>query len=132
MREYRYLSYTYRQRRKKKNLFFYENVKDKISLAKSLYGTGVGNMDVAHSASPNYRLRQERIRHNWRQQELADLLGIAPVTVSRWEGGTQQPSLYYREKLCAFFGKSPEELGLVPEKPILLEGASVWNVPFPR
>ncbi|HET8842670.1 MAG TPA: FxSxx-COOH system tetratricopeptide repeat protein [Ktedonobacteraceae bacterium] len=89
-------------------------------------------MDVSHSASPNYRLRQERIRRNWRQQELADLLGIAPVTVSRWEGGTQQPSLYYREKLCAFFGKSPEELGLVLEKPILLEGASVWNVPFPR
>lgn len=84
----------------------------------------------------NRRLQQERIQRNWRQRDLANLLGITPVTVSRWEGGSQQPSPYFREKLCALFGKSPEELGLVSEKRDLTsvspEGASLWNVPFSR
>jgi tetratricopeptide (TPR) repeat protein/transcriptional regulator with XRE-family HTH domain len=70
-----------------------------------------------HPASPNLRLRQERIQHNWHQQKLADLLGTTQVTISRWEGGSQQPSPYFREKLCALFDKSAQDLGLIPEEP---------------
>src|SRR5579864_3996284 len=63
----------------------------------------------------NERLRQQRIARNWRQQEVADQLGIALVTVQRWERGFQQPSAYYRVKLSALFGVSAQELGLLEE-----------------
>ncbi|HEU5382543.1 MAG TPA: helix-turn-helix transcriptional regulator [Ktedonobacteraceae bacterium] len=70
-------------------------------------------MDISSSVFPNDRLRRERIRHNWRQQDLANRLGTTVVTVKRWERGSQQPGAYYRVKLCALFGKSVEELGFV-------------------
>ena len=59
------------------------------------------------------QLRQERVRRNWRQQDLADHLGTSVVTVQRWERGSHCPSAYFRIKLCALFGKSAEELGFV-------------------
>ncbi|GHO80418.1 tetratricopeptide repeat protein [Ktedonobacter sp. SOSP1-85] len=37
------------------------------------------------------------------------------ITIQRWERGIQQPSAYYRVKLCALFGLSAQELGLVEE-----------------
>src|SRR5438876_426305 len=93
-------------------------------------------MSTSHSISPNHRLRQERMRWNWRQQDLAALLGTTPGTVSRWEGGSQKPGPYFREKLCTLFGKNPEELGLVLEEHHLIfvtsEEVLLWNVPFPR
>jgi tetratricopeptide (TPR) repeat protein/transcriptional regulator with XRE-family HTH domain len=72
-------------------------------------------MDVPSSPRPCDRLRQERIRHNYRQQDVADYVGTTVSTVKRWERGSQQPGPYYRAKLCALFGKSAEELGLIPE-----------------
>ena len=48
-------------------------------------------MDLSSSASWNRRLRYERIRRNWRQQDLADQLGTTAVTIRRWERGTQHP-----------------------------------------
>lgn len=69
----------------------------------------------ASSSTPwNDRIRQERIRRNWRQQDLADQLETTVVTIQRWERGAQQPSAYFRVKLCALFDKSAEELGLLP------------------
>ncbi len=41
------------------------------------------------------RLRQERIRRNWRQQDLADQLGTTVITIKRWERGRQLPSSYF-------------------------------------
>ena len=63
-------------------------------------------MDAYPSSHRNERLRQERIRRNWRQQDVADHLGTTVVTVKRWERGSQQPSAYFRVKLCTLFGKS--------------------------
>jgi transcriptional regulator with XRE-family HTH domain len=57
-------------------------------------------------------LREERLQRGWSQQELADRLGTTVVTIKRWERGTQQPSAYFRVKLCTLFDKSEEELGL--------------------
>src|SRR5579884_1947511 len=71
------------------------------------------NMHADHSPTPNHRLRQERIKRNWRQQDLADQLGTTEISIRRWERGSHQPSAYFREKLCTLFGKSAEELGLV-------------------
>ena len=93
-------------------------------------------MDLSHIAHPNDRLRQERIRRNWRQKDIAEQLGTTVLTVKRWERGHQQPGPYFREKLCALFDKSPADLGLIPEEPYLLsvppEATSLWNIPFPR
>ncbi len=62
-------------------------------------------MDVSNLACPNDLLRQERIRCSWRQSEVADRLGTTVVTVNRWERGIQQPSAYFRLKLCALMGE---------------------------
>jgi transcriptional regulator with XRE-family HTH domain len=70
-------------------------------------------MHADNSPTPNHRLRQERIRRNWRQQDLADQLETTVISIRRWERGSHQPSAYFREKLCTLFGKSAEELGLV-------------------
>ena len=72
-------------------------------------------MDASPSTNFNHRLRQERVGRNWRQQDLADQLGTTVVTIKRWERGSQCPSAYFRVKLCALFGKSAEELGLLLE-----------------
>jgi len=61
------------------------------------------------------RLREERFKHNLSQEKLAEKLGVSPVTVNRWEQGAQQPRAYGRIKLCELFGKSAEELGLLPD-----------------
>src|SRR5689334_4284238 len=74
-------------------------------------------MHASDASSWNDRLRQERILRNWRQQDLADELGTTVLTVQRWERGSYQPSAYFRIKLCALFGKSAEELGLVDGNP---------------
>jgi tetratricopeptide (TPR) repeat protein/transcriptional regulator with XRE-family HTH domain len=107
-------------------------------------------MGIADTFRSNDRLRQERIGHNWRQQDLADQLGTTVVTIRRWERGSQQPSAYFRVKLCALFGKSAEELGLgvgnaqpspPSERDVLEENSmdsssadsfTTWTVPYRR
>src|SRR5581483_7661363 len=86
-------------------------------------------MDASALTSWKDRLRQERIRRNWRQQDLADQLGTTVVTIQRWERGSHQPSAYFRIKLCALFGKSAEELGLVPEGPLATPPETVMGSP---
>src|SRR6266700_1543722 len=63
----------------------------------------------------NQRLIDERHQRQWSQQELANLIGTTPVNVSRWERGVTSPSPYFRQQLCTLLGKSPYELGLLPE-----------------
>lgn len=70
-------------------------------------------MDLQEKSSWSELLRQERIRRNWRQREVAEQLGTTTVTVTRWERGSHLPSAYFRVKLCALFGKSAEELGFI-------------------
>jgi tetratricopeptide (TPR) repeat protein/transcriptional regulator with XRE-family HTH domain len=70
-------------------------------------------MNISDKAHFKDLLRQERIRRNWRQRDVADQVGTTVVTANRWESGIQQPSAYFRLKLCTLFGKSAEELGLV-------------------
>ncbi len=76
---------------------------------------------------PNTLLRHERDSRNWTLQDLADKLydmcikegresGISPDTVGRWERGLSRPEAHYRAKLCALYGKSTEELGLLEEQ----------------
>jgi transcriptional regulator with XRE-family HTH domain len=76
--------------------------------------------------TPNFLLRHERDARNWTLQDLADKLyamcieegrksGISSDTVGRWERGGSTPEAHYRAKLCALYGKSSKELGLLEE-----------------
>src|SRR5579883_1401942 len=97
-------------------------------------------MGASFAPSWKDRIRQERIRRNWRQQDLADQLGTTVITIQRWERGAQQPGAYFRTKLCALFGKSPEEMGFVDLaqeasedlKETKATSLSFWHVPYPR
>jgi len=99
--------------------------------------------------TPNHRLRRERERRAWSQQELADEVGTTPLNVGRWERGVTQPNPYFRRKLSEVFGKSAQELGLVstkePDDTIALQETAAmsssagqeaaptyWNVPYRR
>src|SRR5947209_10822090 len=61
------------------------------------------------------RLKREREQRGWTQSELAERIGTTQINVSRWENGVTTPSPYYRQRLGELFGKSIQELGLIPE-----------------
>ena len=67
-----------------------------------------------NKSDPRQQLRLERLQRQWSQQELADRLGTTVVSINRWERGVTSPTPYFRLKLCALFGKSAYELGLLP------------------
>jgi len=72
-------------------------------------------MKKANKAVPNQRLKMERELRGWSQKYVAEQIGADHYYLSRWEHGTASPSPYYRQKLCALFGKNARELGLLPE-----------------
>src|SRR5690349_944241 len=95
----------------------------------------------------NERLRQHRIRRNWRLRDVADQLGTTITTIQRWERGRQQPSAYYRIKLCMLFELTALELGLDEEEasiesedeeivasPVIVvpEELVLWTLPYAR
>jgi tetratricopeptide (TPR) repeat protein/transcriptional regulator with XRE-family HTH domain len=90
--------------------------------------------------TPNIRLKAQRLRKRWSQVYVATMIGTTDVTVSRWENGATFPSLYYRQQLCELFGKSAEELGLLPvieetsqaERSPSPASSVAWNVPYRR
>lgn len=69
-------------------------------------------------------LVEERKRRKWSQQEVANVLGTTQHNVSRWERGQTFPGLYFRTKLCALFGKSAQELGLLEQTGLSQQCAS--------
>lgn len=71
--------------------------------------------------TPNRRLKQIRELRGWSQAKVAEQIGTDATTVSRWERGLFSPTPYFRERLCALFGKNAEELGLLEScsRPVL-------------
>src|SRR5215468_3258587 len=69
------------------------------------------------SRHPNELLRQERLLRGWSQQDVAGRIETDGYTVNRWERGRATPSPYFRQRLCALFGKNAEELGLLGAEP---------------
>ncbi len=61
------------------------------------------------------KLRSERIRRGWSQDDVSEKIGSDSKTVGRWERGERFPSIYHRQKLVDLYGKSAEELGLIKE-----------------
>ncbi|HEY1351597.1 MAG TPA: helix-turn-helix transcriptional regulator [Ktedonobacteraceae bacterium] len=50
-----------------------------------------------------------RHKLGWPQKQLAEQLGIAPQTVSRWERGANRPYIHHLQALCDLFDKTFEE-----------------------
>lgn len=61
-------------------------------------------------------LKVERELRGWSQARVAEAVGTNVRTVIRWEQGKSVPYPYYREQLCALFGKNARELGLLSEE----------------
>src|SRR5579859_1182572 len=91
------------------------------------------------------RLRQERERRAWTQNDVAERIGTTQINISRWENGITFPGPYYRQKLGELFEKSIQELGLIPEHNKDIKTFSdtlvshhstltlpIWNVPYRR
>jgi len=108
---------------------------------------GTGEIPTVKKLSrvASFRLKQERERHGWTQNQVAENVGTTQTNVSRWETGETVPGPYYRQKLGQLFGKTLEELGFVLE----VEGESseqdeqaiatfnpqmqnIWNIPYRR
>ena len=49
------------------------------------------------------RLRTARTDKNMKQQEVADILGIKPNTLSNWEKGRTEPDIDTFVKLCSIY-----------------------------
>jgi tetratricopeptide (TPR) repeat protein/DNA-binding XRE family transcriptional regulator len=86
---------------------------------------------------PNEQLKAQRIKKNWTQVYVATQIGANGTEVSRWETGTAVPSLYFREKLCALFATTPEDLGFAPSAPESIQERNeaplpLWDVPYRR
>ena len=93
------------------------------------------------SRKPFSRLKQERERRGWSQNDVAKKVGTHQINISRWENATTTPSPYFRQKLGDLFGKSLKELGLFSEveDSDSEQGSStstsfvfIWNVPYRR
>ena len=64
--------------------------------------------------APNPHLKRARVRQGWSQEYVAREVGTDAFTVSRWERGVTMPGPHFRQQLCALFGLSVAELGLLP------------------
>ncbi len=88
------------------------------------------------------RLRHERERQHWSQEQLASALGEQGVIVSvssinRWEHDKMVPRNYYRDLLCRVFHLSYEVLFGPPEGPAIEQveqphEQTLWTVPYLR
>src|SRR5258708_971511 len=74
---------------------------------------------------PNNRLFEARRARGWRQQDVADQLGVSLDAVRKWERGSRFPSLKKRVQLSELFGLSAAEIGLET-----VEETELMDVPF--
>lgn len=63
------------------------------------------------------KLIRERELRGWSQADLALALEVPYPNISRWERGETLPAHDYWQKLTELFGKTVQELGLVPNVP---------------
>jgi len=71
------------------------------------------------------QLLHERRRRGWSQEKVAQLLGIDPKTVGRWARNENFPTIQLHSEIGRIFGKSAEELGLVPDESTVSRAVSL-------
>ena len=47
-------------------------------------------------------IKIHRLKKGYTQSELAEVLGVSPAAISRWECGSRLPSLYYYFWICFY------------------------------
>ncbi len=73
-------------------------------------------MKIDSKSQGRQRLQEERLRHGWTQQDVANRVGTTVVNVSRWERGVTSPGPYFRQQLGQLFAKDEEALGLLSDE----------------
>ena len=67
------------------------------------------------------KIASNRKEKGWTQEELAELVGVSPQAVSKWENAQSCPDIQLLPKLAELFGISVDELlSHVPPKPATL------------
>jgi tetratricopeptide (TPR) repeat protein/transcriptional regulator with XRE-family HTH domain len=61
----------------------------------------------------NIFLRKAREARGWKQSDLAEKLGVTPMSVGRWERGDVVPSRHFMTELSHLFSKTPQDLGFL-------------------
>lgn len=61
------------------------------------------------------QLRNEREKRGWSRNYVAEQVEVDVATVGRWERGERLPYPHYRQKICALFELSAQEMGLYTE-----------------
>lgn len=66
------------------------------------------------------RIKELREKNGILQKELADMMGVNYVSVSKWENGKASPSEENLQKLAEYLGCEPEEIlsGLKKKEPM--------------
>ena len=77
--------------------------------------------------APNLHLKRARVQRGWSQEYVAREVGTDAFTVSRWERGVAMASPHFRQQLCALFGLSATELGLVPADMKTPDDQETWH-----
>lgn len=80
-------------------------------------------MENAPYTSLGDRLRRERSRRHWTQEDLAHQIGVSVLSLLRWEKGQFKPSKYALQKLVELFGPMENWGG---------GRVRVWTVPYFR
>ena len=81
-------------------------------------------MQEAQQLSLGKRLRRERERHHWTQEQLAEEIRGSVPSINRWENDRATPRQDMLALLTEVFGRPPERWGTT--RPVR------WNVPFLR
>src|SRR5579884_660647 len=80
-------------------------------------------------STANTVLKQARLARKWSQRRLAQEVGVETQTVRSWEHGTRSPSPPSRERLCAIFEMTPEQLGLPSDQEAEQDSREVVSPP---
>ena len=56
------------------------------------------------------KIAELRREHNMKQDELADMLGVTPQAVSKWENGASMPDISLLPKIAQIFGVTIDDL----------------------
>ena len=69
-------------------------------------------MSISKNLRFGERLRHERLKQKWTQEELAQKLNTTKLSIIRWENGQSQPHFTMARQLYEIFGKTAETFGV--------------------
>ncbi len=91
-------------------------------------------MSTSRKHTTGQRLRQERERLLWSQEQLAEKIGATALSINRWEHDKAMPRPFYRAELCRVFNISAQSLfgGDEDAQEETSDLPVIWNVPHLR